>query len=142
MLLFILLQEDFLGQLCAEQSQVWAAATMLLCWIKPGALGAWDSPHSLINEAWFMAKIKRLFPDWNMLAPDKVEDPLLKVAVNSAEQYSEEVPELQAISRFYKEARKIDMLQQLRDLLRFMLVPNPVAMGHQGNVRCLRLICV
>ncbi|KAH6712736.1 hypothetical protein BKA61DRAFT_656843 [Leptodontidium sp. MPI-SDFR-AT-0119] len=39
-----------------------AVAAMLLCWIKPGVLGAWDSPHFLINTAWSMAKIKRLFP--------------------------------------------------------------------------------
>ncbi|CAI7660722.1 unnamed protein product [Penicillium palitans] len=54
--------EVFLGEPCTEPSQVWAVAAMLLCWIKPGLLGAWGSPLDLINEAWSMAKIKRLFP--------------------------------------------------------------------------------
>ncbi|KAG4440058.1 hypothetical protein IFR05_004451 [Cadophora sp. M221] len=56
--------EVFLGHACSEPSQFWAVAAMLLCWIKPGVLGAWDSPHLLINKAWSMAKIKRLFPKW------------------------------------------------------------------------------
>ncbi|KAK0114848.1 hypothetical protein ONS96_013330 [Cadophora gregata f. sp. sojae] len=65
--------EVFLGQACTEPSQVWAVAAMLLCWIKPGILGTWDSPHFLIDEAWSMAKIKRLFPSWDLPNPDEVE---------------------------------------------------------------------
>ncbi|KAJ5202317.1 hypothetical protein N7449_004396 [Penicillium cf. viridicatum] len=49
--------EVFLGKACTEPSQVWAVAVMLLCWLKPGVLGVWDSPYPLINEAWSMAKI-------------------------------------------------------------------------------------
>lgn len=118
--------EVFLGQGCTEPSQVWAVAAMLLCWIKPGVLGVWDSPHLLINEAWSMAKIKRLFPHWNIPTPDEVEGHSLKAAVDSAKCFSEEVPDLQAILPFDEEIQKVEMPQQLRDLLRFMLVPNPV----------------
>ncbi|KAJ5511810.1 hypothetical protein N7453_003913 [Penicillium expansum] len=75
--------EVFLGQACAEPSQVWAVAAMLLCSIKPGVLGMWGSYHPLINVPWSMAKVKRLFPDWNIPTPDE-------------------------------------------DLLRFMLIPDPV----------------
>ncbi|KAK4861534.1 hypothetical protein LT330_003569 [Penicillium expansum] len=75
--------EVFLGQACTEPSQVWAVAAMLLCWIKPGVLGMWGSYHPLINVPWSMAKVKRLFPDWNIPTPDE-------------------------------------------DLLRFMLIPDPV----------------
>ena len=48
--------EVCLGQACTEPSQVWAVAAMVLCWVKPGILGEWDSPHFLIDKAWSMAK--------------------------------------------------------------------------------------
>ncbi|CAG8906065.1 unnamed protein product [Penicillium egyptiacum] len=73
--------EVFLGKACTEPSQVWAVAAMLLCWIKPGVLGAWDSPHPLINEVWAMTKIPRLFPYWEISTP---ETDTLVLAVNSA----------------------------------------------------------
>ncbi|KAF1991508.1 hypothetical protein K402DRAFT_126811 [Aulographum hederae CBS 113979] len=65
--------EVFVGQPCTEPSQVWAVAAMLLCWIKAGVMGQWDSPHWLIDDAWCMAKIKRLFPDWKIPTPDEFE---------------------------------------------------------------------
>ncbi|KAJ6118792.1 hypothetical protein N7471_013412 [Penicillium samsonianum] len=117
--------EVFLGEACTEPSQVWAVAAMLLCWIKPGVLGAWDSPHPLINEAWSMAKIQRLFPHWEIPTLEMVKGDTLKVAVNSAQSLSTEVPELQAILPFDEETKKVDMPQKLRDLLRFILVPDP-----------------
>ncbi|XHF99305.1 hypothetical protein AWENTII_002812 [Aspergillus wentii] len=80
--------EVFLGQACTEPSQVWAVAAMLLCWIKPDVLGVWDCPHYLVNEAWCMAKIKRLFPEWNIPTPDTVEGHCLKAAVGSAERFT------------------------------------------------------
>lgn len=73
-----------------------------------------------------MAKIKRLFPHWNIPTPDEVEGHSLKAAVDSAKCFSEEVPDLQAILPFDEEIQKVEIPQQLRDLLRFMLVPNPV----------------
>lgn len=85
--------EVFLGRACIEVSQVWALAAMLLCWIKPGILGEWDSPHPLINEAWCMAKIKRLFPSWNIPTPEEVTGYSLKAAVDSANSLSKEVPD-------------------------------------------------
>ncbi|KAJ5795040.1 hypothetical protein N7457_001639 [Penicillium paradoxum] len=117
--------EVFLGEACTESSQVWAVAAMLLCWIKPGVLGAWDSPHPLINEAWSIAKIQRLFPHWEIPTLEMVKGDTLKVAVNSAQSLSIEVPELQAILPFDEETKKVDMPQKLRDLLRFILVPDP-----------------
>ncbi|KAJ0420517.1 hypothetical protein BJY00DRAFT_301491 [Aspergillus carlsbadensis] len=68
--------------------------------IKPGALGAWDCPHSLLNEAWSMAKIKRLFPDWEIPHADDVEGDVLKAA-------------------------KMEMPQQVKDILRLMFVADP-----------------
>lgn len=117
--------EVFLGQACTEPSQVWALAAMLLCWIKPGILGEWDSPHPLINEAWCMAKFKRLFPDWNIPTPEEVTGHSLKAAVGAADTLSKEVPELQAISPFYEETGEVAMPRQLKDLLRFMFVLDP-----------------
>ncbi|KAJ6126017.1 hypothetical protein N7471_010510 [Penicillium samsonianum] len=117
--------EVFLGKPCTEPSQVWAVAAMLLCWVKPGVLGAWDSPHPLINEAWSMAKIQRLFPHWEIPTPEMVKGDTLKVALNSAQSLSKQMPELQAILPFEEETKKVEMPRQLRDLLRFILVPDP-----------------
>jgi serine/threonine protein kinase len=117
--------EVFLGYACTEPSQVWAVAAMLLCWIKPGILGECDSPHSLIDKAWSMAKVKRLFPNWNIPPPEEVDGDTLKAAVNSARRISREEPEMQAISPLEDETRKVDMPHQLRDLLRLMLKVDP-----------------
>jgi serine/threonine protein kinase len=120
--------EVFLGQPCTEPCQVWAIAAMLLVWIKPGILGAWRSPHSLIDDSWSMAKVKRLFPHWYIPTPDEVEGHVMKDMVDSARYFSdsEEVPELQAILPFDQETNKMEMPEQLRDLLRFMFVVDPV----------------
>ncbi|KAJ9302768.1 hypothetical protein DTO271G3_142 [Paecilomyces variotii] len=116
--------EVFLGQPCTAPSQVWAVAAMLLCWIDPGVLGAWDSPHPLINEAWCMAKIKRLFPKWNIPTPNEVEGIILKNAVQSARRITEEESVMQAILPFEK-MQEVKMPEQLKELLRVMLAVNP-----------------
>ncbi|KAF2260207.1 hypothetical protein CC78DRAFT_585097 [Lojkania enalia] len=97
--------EVFLGQACTEPSQ--------------------DSPHFLIDKAWSMAKIKRLFPRWNLPNPDEVEGDTLKAAVKSAGRMSLEEPEMQAISPLDVELQGIRMPEQLRDLLRLMLIVDP-----------------
>ena len=118
--------EVFLGQACTEPSQVWAVAAMLLCWIKPGVLGAWDSPHYMINEAWSMAKTKQLFPNWKIPTPDEVDGDVLKAIVQSARSLGKKVPELQKVLPFNEEMQKVEMPQQLQGLLHFMLVVNVV----------------
>jgi serine/threonine protein kinase len=120
--------EVFLGHACTEPCQIWAIAAMLLVWIKPGILGAWRSPHWLIDDSWSMAKIKRLLPHWNIPTPDEVEGHVMKATVNSAMHFSEsqELPDLQAILPFDEEIQKVAMPQQLKDLLRFMFVVDPV----------------
>lgn len=117
--------EVFLGQACTEPSQLWAIAATLLCWMKPGILGAWDSLHPLINEAWSIAKIKRLFPLWEIPTPEMVNSDILKVAVESAQCFVEGIPEIKAILPFNEEIKKVEMPQQLRDLLCSILVPHP-----------------
>lgn len=117
--------EVFVGQPCTGPSQVWAVAAMLLCWIKPNVLGNADSPHPLVDTAWCMAKIKRLFPDWELPTPDKVDGPVLQAAVEAARRISREDPPMQAILPIQEEMQKVEMPQQLRDLLGFMLVTNP-----------------
>lgn len=117
--------EVFLGQPCNKLSQVWAVAALLLCWIKPGVLGARDSPHPLINEAWCMAKLRRLFPGWHIPTPEQVERPTLRSAVESAILLSEDDEGPQWIAPFEKETQKLKMPDQLRDLLRFMLAVDP-----------------
>lgn len=115
--------EVFLGQACTDKSQVWAVVATLFCWIKPGVLG--DSPHPMIDEAWCMAKFMRLFPDWEVPAPDKIERETLKVALASARRLSQEVDELKAISPLEEELKKVKMPQELRDLLRLMFITDP-----------------
>lgn len=121
--------EVFIGQTCNEPSQVWAVAAMILCWIKPSILGVGDCPHFLVNDSWCMAKLKLLFPNWRIPTADEVNGPILQTNVKYALLFSEdkdkEIQELQAFSPFDEETRKIDMPEQLRDLLRLMLVVNP-----------------
>lgn len=114
--------EVFLGQPCTAPSQVWAVAAMLLCWIKPGVLGAWDSPHCLIDEAWCMEKIKRLVPGWRMPHPEEVERPTIQAAIRAAERFSREAEPMQAILPLQEEMQKMEVPQQLSDLLHLMLV--------------------
>ncbi|KAF3020835.1 hypothetical protein E8E15_006980 [Penicillium rubens] len=126
--------EVFLGNACTEPSQVWAVAAMLLCWIKPGVLGVWDSPHPLLNEAWSMAKIQRLFPHWEIPPPEIVKDDILKAAVDCARSLCKKTPELLAILPLDEETKRVEMPQQLRDLLRFILVPDPKARPSASSV--------
>lgn len=112
--------EVFLGQPCTKLSQVWA-----LCWIKPDILGAWDSPHPLINDAWCMAKPRRLLPGWHIPTPEQVERPTLKSPVQSAVLLSEDEKGPRWIAPFAEETQKIKIPDQLRDLLRLMLVVDP-----------------
>ena len=72
-----------------------------------------------------MAKIKRLFPNWYVPTPNEVERPTLKSAVEFAIRFSEEEPIPQAISPFEEETQKVKIPEQLRDLLRLMLIVNP-----------------
>ncbi|KAL8755990.1 MAG: hypothetical protein Q9184_004638 [Pyrenodesmia sp. 2 TL-2023] len=115
--------EVFLGQACTEKSQVWAVAATVLCWIKPGVLG--NCPYPFIGEAWCMAKIMRLFPDWELPASDTIKRETLQVALDSARQLKEEVEELNGISPLEEELNQVEMPQELRDLLRLMFITNP-----------------
>ncbi|KAI1930396.1 hypothetical protein LOZ07_000125 [Ophidiomyces ophidiicola] len=120
--------EIFLGHACTGPAPVWAIGAMTLSWIMPGILGAAGSPSPYIDNAWSMAKIKRLFPGWNIPHPDEVERSTLKLAVEYAAEFadgSEGAEDLQAILMFEEETRKVEMPQQLRDLLRLMLECDP-----------------
>ncbi|KAJ6162836.1 hypothetical protein N7497_002815 [Penicillium chrysogenum] len=107
-------REVFLGKACTELSQVWAVAAMLLCWIKP-------APFFCLTTLGLWQRYSGSLPDWEISTP---ETDVLKVAVESARSLSE-VPELQAILSLDEETKKAEMPQQLRDLLRFILVPDP-----------------
>ena len=117
--------EVFLGQACTKKSQIWAIAAMLLCWIKPGILGAGDSPHPFLNESWSMAKIKRLFPGWKVPTADEVKTHTLKAHVDISIRLSEEERIPRAISPFDIETRKFRIPEELRNILRLMMVVTP-----------------
>lgn len=107
--------EVWLGQACSNCSQIWAVAAMLFCWIKPGILGSWGSPHSIFDDMWSMAKVKRLFPGWDVSNSDMSD------AVNDLTR----MEEMEAIAPFPEEVQKVDMPQNLKDLLHTMLVTDP-----------------
>lgn len=69
-----------------------------------------------------MAKIKQLFPHWPTPGEDSTH--VLRTAVKSARSLITKVPELQARLPLEEETKKVEMPRQLRDLLRFMLVPD------------------
>lgn len=72
-----------------------------------------------------MAKLRRLFPGWHIPTPEQVERPTLKSAVESAVLLSEEEEGPQWIAPFAEETHKLKMPDQLRGLLRLMLVVDP-----------------
>lgn len=119
--------EVLLGSACGPPAQVWAVAAMLLCWLRPGVLGAGDSPHPFVDEAWCMAKVRRLFPGWEDIpAPDEVERPTLQSAVEFVVRFSHEEAVLRAIAPFEEEMRKVpEVPGRLRDLLGRILVVCP-----------------
>ncbi|KAI1120585.1 kinase-like domain-containing protein [Nemania abortiva] len=114
--------EVYEGQPCVDRSQTWACAATLLCWMKPGILGAAGNLHPLIEEAWCIAKIRRLFPNWS---PSPTEDPLQKIMFRSSERLIKNQPNLEKISSLEDEMQTIDMLPEVRDLLRFLFVTDP-----------------
>lgn len=61
-----------------------------------------------------------------MPTPDKVDGYYLKAVVKAAKTLGETKPELQAILPFDEETKTVEMPNQLRDLLRFMLIHDPV----------------
>ena len=126
--------EVLLGQACTEPSQIWAVAAMLLYWIKPGVLGTWRCPHSLLNAAWSMAKIKRLFPNWKIPRPDEVEGHVLQAAVKHAMAYYDEASELPASRPWDEETHQVQMPQELRDLLHYMMVVDPVQRPSAASI--------
>ncbi|CAG8226735.1 unnamed protein product [Penicillium nalgiovense] len=79
-------------------------------------------PPSCAQRGLVYGKDTSALPYWKLSTP---ETDLLKVTVKSARSLSEGVPELQAILPLDEETKKVEMPQQLRDLLRFILVPDP-----------------
>ncbi|KAF2453077.1 kinase-like domain-containing protein [Lineolata rhizophorae] len=115
--------EVYEGQPCVDRSQTWACAATLFCWMKPGILGAAGSPHPLADEAWCIAKIRRLFPNWS---PSPTDDSLQQSIFRSSERFIENPrPDLKSISSLEDEMQAIDMLPEVRDLLRYLFVTDP-----------------
>ncbi|KAJ5115562.1 hypothetical protein N7526_011443 [Penicillium atrosanguineum] len=61
-------------------------------------------------------KIKRLFPYWDIPASDELNGHVLKIAVDAARFFIEEVQLLQEILPFDEETKQMEMPQQSRDL--------------------------
>ncbi|KAL1614354.1 hypothetical protein SLS56_012127 [Neofusicoccum ribis] len=113
--------EVFRGLPFIDRSQVWACAAMLLCWLKPGILGAADMDADFLKNTWCIAKLRRLFPDWN---DPPVEDNVHSREFTLSKRIAEE-PGLIRISSLEDEMRGMHLLPVLKDLLSLMLVVNP-----------------
>lgn len=114
--------EVFIGQPVAAPSAIWAVAAMVICWINPRILGILDCPHWLINDAWCMAKLKRLFPKWEIPSPDTAETHTLHSTFEAAPTFAQEVPDILLIQPLDEELRKMQISAQLCALLQSMLV--------------------
>lgn len=126
--------EVFLNEPCYGPSQVWAIAAMVLVWIKREILGASDCPHWILSRPWSMGKLRRLFPQWQLPDPDQVKGHEFKAAIEISGRMScEEMPMLE-ISPLQEEMLKIEMPQQLRELLSFMFVTDPEARPSAADV--------
>lgn len=76
----------------------------------------------LIRESWCIAKIMRLFPSWTV---QPLENDVRQSEFNVAKALADEPPPvLEQISVLEDEMQKADMLTELKDLLRLMLVVN------------------
>lgn len=126
--------EVFLGEPCDGPSQVWAIAAMVLVWMKREILGTSDCPHSLLESAWSMGKLKRLFPQWKLPRLDQVEGDVFKTALRICDRVSQEEAPMLEISPLQQEMLKTEMPQQLRELLSFMFVTDPEARPSAADV--------
>ena len=114
--------EVYEGSACFHRSQTWACAAMLLCWMRPGVLGAAGSPNKLFHEAWSIAKIRRLFPDWTPLPRD---DPILKAEFAYSEELVSELPPDIRKTSLEDEMEAASVLPEMRRLLRRLFVVDP-----------------
>ncbi|PWY91601.1 hypothetical protein BO94DRAFT_555414 [Aspergillus sclerotioniger CBS 115572] len=76
------------------------------------------APCTEPSQVWAIAAmiLEWVKPDWDLPRPEDVDDPIFKEQV---------APDLGTISPFDKETRKVEMPQELRDLLRYMMVLHP-----------------
>ncbi len=73
-----------------------------------------------------MAKIQRLFPDWELPSPDKVDDVYyLRTIFNITERMNREELPMQAILPLQEELQTVEMLEELRTLISLMLITDP-----------------
>ncbi|KAL8722864.1 MAG: hypothetical protein Q9181_007408 [Wetmoreana brouardii] len=108
------------GRRCVHRSQIWACAAVLLCWMKPGVLGPAGSPLVLCHEAWSVAKIRRLFPDWT---PMPLEHSMRQLEFACSEEFIQNPKsDIQNTSSLEDELRTVKMLPEVSDLLRLLFV--------------------
>ncbi|KAI1215152.1 kinase-like domain-containing protein [Annulohypoxylon truncatum] len=107
--------EVFCGKPCTALSQVWSTAAMILVWMRPGVLGIHGSKSEFLQEAWCMAKIKRLFPD--QFAGLEPEDSILEAIITTR-------PELRTMQTFKGVTHELGVAREVKDVLRIMFTLN------------------
>ncbi|OOF91832.1 hypothetical protein ASPCADRAFT_133908 [Aspergillus carbonarius ITEM 5010] len=117
--------EIFLLQPCTSPAQVWSVGATILYWIRPGILGPAGVFNPIIDEAWCMAKLKRLFPEWNIPAPEGVVDAEYRSKLYAARGFCQEIEQLMGISSVEGELRRMGVPKEVRDVVRLMMVLDP-----------------
>lgn len=107
-------------QPCIHVSQVCALAAMLLCWMRPRILSNSRCPMPFIDDGWCIAKLMRFFPGWTV---PSVENEVREKMFELARAFMDDPQAgLERISVLDDEMEKADMLTEVKDLLRLMLV--------------------
>ncbi|RMD44479.1 hypothetical protein DV735_g752, partial [Chaetothyriales sp. CBS 134920] len=114
--------EVWLGLPCTKPSQVWAIGAITLCFLKPGILGEHDAPEPRPQTfpIWSIAKLGRLFPEWDLQPHNSVTDNQILIPVELAQKLLR-----QPRAGLGKILPFEDLPRGLMDLLRFMLVLKP-----------------
>ena len=72
-----------------------------------------------------MAKLKRLFPEWNIPAPEGVVDAEYRSKLYAARGFCQEIEQLMGMSSVEEELRRMGVPKEVRDVVRLMMVLDP-----------------
>ncbi|RMZ82655.1 hypothetical protein DV738_g1631, partial [Chaetothyriales sp. CBS 135597] len=120
--------EVWLGLPCTNPSQVWAIGAITLCFLRPGILGEHDAPEPRPQtfSIWSIAKVGRLFPEWNPQPPESVTDDQILIPIELARKLLRQPRGgLEKIMPLEEEMEEAKIPPELVDLLRFMFVLEP-----------------
>jgi hypothetical protein len=106
---------------------------MLLVWMKPSLLGRYGNKKgNTVDNSWSIAKLRHLFPNWDgPPRKDSVLEAEFRVANNIIKRLS---PMIEEILPLEYETQTMDLLPELRDVLRSLLVTDPARRPSTAQV--------